>query len=67
MNCSVCGEDIGGRGDHCQNNGLPWHNKTHKIRYQRTKWGGPLNYWKWAWPGTILFEISVAAFRMFDQ
>jgi hypothetical protein len=45
MKCSICGGYIGGRGDRCQNNGLPWHNKVHKERYQRKKWGGPLYHW----------------------
>lgn len=52
MKCSVCGDWIGGRGDHCWNNGMNWHNKVHKERFQRKKWGGPLNYW--SIPGTML-------------
>ncbi len=49
MRCSVCGGNIGGRGDRCPNNGEKWHNQVHKRRHQRKKWGGPLQYWDNFW------------------
>lgn len=64
MICAVCGEHIGGRGDRCPNNGLKWHNKTHKERYQRQKWGGPLNHWDDPWSRE---DMRLIMARLFDD
>ncbi len=63
MRCSVCGTELGGRGGRCVNNGLRWHNKTHKERYQRQKWGGPLRHWDHPWSGG---DMQLLMARLFD-